>query len=212
MIRVDMPSRSALRVARASAWACAAFGLSVGAHVVGGGQPPTPGGTAFLVVALLWVGLLLTHRRLGTLPLVATLATSQLLLHAVLTLTEHSVACSPGASPPGAHAGHGVGLSCEASSASVMAALTHGGHSPLTMILGHLLAAIALGVILAKGEDAVWRIARLLLPHLPSAPPLLAPGRPALAPSRGGESTPAVPVLGGVGRRGPPVRRAPVVA
>lgn len=206
------PARGLPWLARASAWTCAAFGLSVGAHVVGGGRPPAPGGSAFLVVALLWVGLLLTRRRLGALPLITTLGTSQLLLHAGLTLTERSVACSPGASPPGAHVGHGVGLTCDAPTSGVMAALTHGEHSTLTMALSHLLAAVALGVVLTKGEDAAWRIAGLLLPHLPMAPPLPSPTRRVLAPFGGGEYVSTVPVLGGVGRRGPPVRRAPGVA
>lgn len=198
--------------ARASAWTCAAFGLSLGAHVIGGGQPPTPGVSAFLAVVLLWVGLLLTRRRLGALPMVATLGTSQLILHAGLTLSERSLACSPGASPTGPHAGHGVTLTCDASTSGVVAALTHAEHSTLMMTLGHLLAAITLGLILTKGEDAAWRIAGLLLPRLPMAPPLPSPTRRASAPSGGGGAAATVPVLGGVGRRGPPARRAPVVA
>ncbi|MGO4245260.1 hypothetical protein AB4028_15110 [Janibacter sp. RAF20_2_2] len=32
-----VPGRGVVRCARAAAWACAAGGLSVGAHVVGGG-------------------------------------------------------------------------------------------------------------------------------------------------------------------------------
>ena len=45
------------------------------------------------------------------------------------------------------------------------------------MIIAHVLAAIVLGLVLAKGEDAVWFVARLLVPVLPSAPTLPSIGR-----------------------------------
>lgn len=211
MTRMDVPSRSALRVARAAAWTCAAFGLSVGAHVIGGGQPPSLGGGVLIAVTLLCVGLLLTGRRLGALSLIVTLGASQLLLHVGLTLTEQSAACSPAPGPGGAHAGHDLALACDASASGAAAAITHAGHSALTMTIAHLLAAVALGLVLAKGEDVVWRIAGLLLPHLPRAAAAPSPTRRVLATTHGGEATTEVPLLGGVGRRGPPARPAPAV-
>ncbi|WP_435202346.1 hypothetical protein [Janibacter sp. GS2] len=208
---MDVPSRSALRVARAAAWTCAAFGLSVGAHVIGGGQPPSPGGGALIAMTLLCFGLLLTGRRLGAFSLIATLGTSQLLLHVGLTLTEQSAACTPAPGPSGTHAGHDLALTCDAAVSGAATAITHAGHSALTMTIAHLLAAVALGLVLAKGEDAVWRIAGLLLPHLPRAGALPSLARRVLAPTHGGEAVTEVPLLGGVGRRGPPARPAPVV-
>ncbi|MCT1618644.1 hypothetical protein [Janibacter hoylei] len=51
-----VPGSGVVRCARAAAWACAAGGLSVGAHVVGGGGLPSAGGAALLAVTLLWAG------------------------------------------------------------------------------------------------------------------------------------------------------------
>lgn len=209
--RVNPPSRGVLWLARAAAWTCAAFGLSVGAHIIGGGTPPSPGVAAGLVAALLWVGLMLTRRRLGPLPLIATLGLTQFLLHAGLTMTERPTACSPSATGTGPHAGHDLTLACEASASGAASALTHAEHSTLTMSIGHVLAAVVLGLVLAKGEDAVWFITGLLRPVLPATPTLPSLLPLTFTPSQGGEPTPPTAVLGGVGRRGPPVRRAPAV-
>lgn len=205
------PDRGLLWLSRAAAWTCAAFGLSVGAHVVGGGSLPSTGVAAFLVVALLWSGLLLTRRRLGPLPLITTLGVTQVVLHSGLTLTERAVACSSTTTATGPHAGHDLALTCESSASGAAAALTHADHSTPTMTIAHVLAAIVLGLLLAKGEDAVWFVARLLVPVLPSAPALPSIGRLPLSPSHAGERARRVLLLGGVGRRGPPARRAPAV-
>lgn len=209
---MNSPGRGALWLARASAWTCAAYGLSVGAHVVGGGQAPTVRGAAFIAVALLWVGLILTRRRVGAVLLTATLTGSQVLLHGGLTLSERSAACATTDSSSGPHAGHGLALECPGSASGAAAVLTHAEHSALTMTAAHVLAAIALGLVLARSEDAVWFLAGLLLPTLPVAPVLPSLTRRPLVPTHGGERPPTVPLLGGVGRRGPPVLRAPVVA
>lgn len=198
------PSKGALWLARALAWTCAALGLSVGAHVVGGGSLPTVGGAVSLLAALLWVGLILTRRRLGAPTLVATLGVSQVLVHTALTVTAAPAGCG---SVTG-HTGHEVAIACSGSGATV----THTDHSALTMTLAHAAAAIALGVILARSEDAVWFAAGLLWPTLPTTPALPSLARGAVVPTHGDHAPARVPLLGGVGRRGPPVRRAPTVA
>lgn len=209
--RMTSPSRGILWLARASAWTCAALGLSVGAHVIGGGALPSSGVAAFLVAALLWVGLLLTRHRLGPVTLIATLGATQLALHSGLTMAERSAACSPTSTGIGPHAGHDLTLMCEGSASGVATSLTHADHSTLTMSIAHLVAAVALGLALAKGEDAVWFVTGLLVPTLPTTPTLPSLRPLTFAPSQRGEATPAAPVLGGVGRRGPPVHRAPAV-
>lgn len=197
---MDSPSRGALRLARASAWAAAALGLSTGAHVVGGGALPSPGAGALISVALLWCGLLLTQWRLGKVALTLSLGISQLLLHTVLAATESTVTTCV---TTGSH--HAV-VTCAGGAAS----MPHG--TSAGMLLAHTVAALLLALVLARGEDAVWRIAQMLWPRLPVAPVLLLVVGQALAASRGGEPTRVVTVPGGVGQRGPPVRRAPAVA
>ncbi|WP_068266018.1 hypothetical protein [Janibacter limosus] len=196
---MDSPSRGALRLARASAWAAAAFGLSTGAHVVGGGSLPSPGVAALISMALLWCGLLLTQWRLGRVALTLSLGISQLLLHTVLAATETIAATCV------ATGSHHVVVAC-ADGATPMPHGTSAG-----MVLAHTVAALLLALVLARGEDAVWHVAQLLWPRLPAAPALLLVVGHGLAPSRGGEPPRPAMVPGGAGRRGPPVRRAPAV-
>ena len=196
------PAAGSLWLARAGAWASAGLVLTVGAHVVGGGAPPSPTATAVIAATLLWTGAMLTReRRLGRTTLVATLGASQLGLHWLLTLSEGTAACSA------VGHGHHETLAC---SGGGHAALSH-GHDGLLMLAAHLTAAVTLGLLLAKGEDLLWLLAGLLRPALPAAVEL--PARrvghvlvrvtvPAARP---------VP-LGGVGKRGPPVGRIRPIA
>lgn len=197
------PSSGPLWLARALAWTCAALGLSAGAHVVGGGSLPSAGGAAFLLTALLWVGLILTRRRLGALTLVTTLGVSQALVHTALTLTEVHTGCG---SITG-HTGHEVAIACSSSGAAV----THPDHSTLSMTLAHAAAAIALGVVLARSEAAVWFVAGLLRPVLPTTSVLPSLTRD-VVPTHGDHVPDHVALVGGVGLRGPPARRAPAVS
>ena len=65
-----------------------------------------------------------------------------------------------------------------------------------------------LALVLARGEDAVWFVAGLLRPCLPTVTRLRVPSLRSPAPAPWGGLPRSVTVLGGVGRRGPPVRRA----
>ena len=69
-------------------------------------------------------------------------------------------------------------------------------------------AALLLALVLARGEDAVWFVAGLLRPCLPTVTRLRVPSLRSPAPAPWGGLPHSVTVLGGVGRRGPPVRRA----
>lgn len=74
----------------------------------------------------------------------------------------------PGFGAAGAHAAHGPGAA-GVSSVSMMLSMC----SPL-MLLGHLLAALAAGLLLRRGEAALWRLVRLSLrgaAHLAAAAP-----------------------------------------
>lgn len=171
------------------------MGLSTGAHLIGGGDPPSPGAAALILAALLWSGLILTQWRLGRTALTLSLGLSQLLLHSVLTVSEGAADCAA----VGDH--HNIALACAGG-----APMPH--ETPVAMFAAHALAALLLALILAHGESALWCVAGLLWPSLPTSPALRVLTPLTFAPSQGGERAPAIPVLGGVGRRGPPVRRA----
>lgn len=189
-----------MRLARAGSWAAAALGLSVGAHLVGGGDPPSPGAAALIAVALLWSGFLLTQRRLGRTMLVATLGLSQLLLHAVLTAVEVPSTCA------------GSGGHHEMAAMACTSGAPMGHDVSATMLVAHAVAALLLGLVLARGEDAIWQVAGLLWPRLPAPAVLPALMQDALVPAHGDRPARRPFVLGGVGRRGPPAGRAPAVA
>lgn len=142
---VRRPNRGSLWWARASAWTCVAFVLSVGAHVLGGGGAPGLVPATATAMALLWVGLVLTRRRLGPVSLVLSLGTTQVVLHAWFMLTSATT-------PDGG------------TWAEVAAHLLHMTPS---MALAHLIATLAIGWALAKGEAAAWFVAGLLRPKVP---------------------------------------------
>lgn len=185
------PGRGVVRFVRATAWAMAAFGLSTGAHVVGGGTSPSFGGALLMAIALLWTGLLITRWRLGRITLIISLAASQMLLHLILTASELSVACGTS----GGH--HDVVLACAGGTP-----VPH--HSGSMMLLAHAVTTLALAVLLARGEDAVWFIANRVWPRLPAAPAHLWLTTRTIAPSHLVALRQRTILLGGVGNRGPP--------
>ncbi|MGO4131204.1 hypothetical protein AB4Y78_12240 [Janibacter sp. RAF52] len=146
-------------------------------------------------MTLLWGGLLLTRWRLGRTALTLSLGLTQAVVHALLSASEHPPVC---ASAGGGH--HGMVTTCADGSM---------GHSPgAAMLLAHAVAALLLALVLARGEDAVWFVAGLLRPCLPTVTRLRVPSLRSPAPEPWGGLPRSVTVLGGVGRRGPPVRRA----
>lgn len=204
------PSRGALRWARAGAWTTAALGLTLGAHVVGGGHPPSPLAAGVTAAVLLWLALLLTRVRLGPAGLAGSLTATQLLTHRLLAATEPAHVCTATGAPSAGRHLHEAALACTPAATGVPGVAQTG----TAMLLAHAAAAVLTALLLAKGEDAVWVLAGLLRPVWPVWPaPLTLPAAPRalavpLRPTRPSRR----PVLGGVGRRGPPRRRAPQVA
>ena len=130
-------------------------GLSAAGHVVGGGQAPHP--LAVLILAGLAAvppAYLLGGRRLTFVRLLGLLAAGQLLIHWVL-------------STPAGGADH-----AHAHAAPDVAMLPAGGSS---MVCGHAVATLVLGLLLANGEALLWLLWELLRPLL------ALPGRVVLA-------------------------------
>ena len=72
------------------------------------------------------------------------------------------------------------------------------GHSPgAAMLLAHAVAALLLALVLARGEDAVWFVAGLLRPCLPTVTRLRVPSLRSPAPAPWGGLPHSVTVLGG---------------
>lgn len=192
------PSRGVLRVARTLAWTIAAGGLSTGAHLAAGGGLPSTGGMVLIVGLLLWSGLVLTQWRLGRAAMAVTLGGSQVVLHTLLSAGHPDPTCAVG----GGH--HEMVLGC-AGGAEM-------SHTSPAMLLAHTVAALLLALVLARGEEAVWFLAGLLRPVLPRPARRVAVPLRAAAPAAADQPWRTPFVLGGVGRRGPPVRPAPTPA
>lgn len=206
------PTRGATRLARAAAFGVVTLALASGAHVAAGGALPSMMVLALLVVPLMMAALVLTSRRCGPVLLLGSLAAAQVLVHeSLMALTSHvSVDMFP--AELGAHHGAQALVSGQVSahSASAMGgqAIAGAGGWPVTTQVAHLLATLATALLLARGEQALWRLAARLLPTLPCIPRL------ALCCPRLSAVLPSVPAMrpsvvsGGSGLRGPPVRFA----
>lgn len=197
----------ALRLARAFGFAIAAFALSVGAHVLAGGTPPSLTASVVLGGSTVWASLFLTGRRLGARAMVVAMGLAQLLLHQALMVSTPGGRCA-GLDRAGNHL-HAVS-SAARSVCTAMPSLPHAHGIPLAMSLAHAVTAILLGLALARGESAIWFLAALVWPSRPVA--VAVPVRMPRA-----WSVPTVPAvrgrshqLGPISRRGPP--HMPVVA
>lgn len=200
----------ALRLTRALALALAAYTLSLGAHLLGGGEPPSWRGTAVLVFVTWWLCVMVTGRRLGRLAVTGLLGLCQVLLHEALGAAGSTGAClavAPARAGSMMPTAMGSCAPLAPTGTPGMPPLAMGGHtgSPgLTMVLAHAAAAVLLGLCLAHGEAAVWFLASLVRPSRPS--PLVLPAllRPLLSRSEVADAPVALVPPGGVGRRGPP--------
>ncbi|KQU70769.1 hypothetical protein [Phycicoccus sp. Root101] len=202
----------ALRLTRALGLAVAAYGLSLAAHLVGGGSAPSPAGTGVLLFVTWWACVLVTHRRLGRVALVSVLALSQVLLHQAFLVAGTAGSC---VTVVHAHAGHlvdGASTVCSAAGMNGMGPMSHQGPSGAAMVAAHVLAAVLLALVLARGEAAVWFLAGLVWPTPPAAAQLPAARRPLTVLPRLllAVAEPVVP--GSVGRRGPPWVHTPATS
>ena len=195
------PSGGALRYLRAGSVTLAMLGLSLMAHVVAGGHAPSGGVLAALALGVFWACTLLTWRRLGRVSLTLAVLASQVLLHKAFDLLASPAPC---VELVHAHAGHlttGATIVC---SAPMPAMASAHGASGASMVVAHGVAAVLVGLVLARGEAALWSLARLVWRPIVGTPDLAAPvscGR--VVVDRPVLTTRSV-VPGGVGRRGPP--------
>ncbi|WP_236240459.1 hypothetical protein [Streptomyces sp. CC228A] len=198
-------SRSPLRALRAALFAAVCVVLSGTGHAAQSDHhvPVSALLLAFvLILPLAWAA---GRRRRGACPLAGGLLALQAVLHAVFAAAQ----LHPPARTAGAHA-HGAAHHVPAGPAPGLAEAL----LPTPGMLGaHLLAAVVCGVWLARGEAALFRLARtvftplrppLTAVRLPAAPrPPLPRRRPADQPLRGAVLARAAT------RRGPPVLAAP---
>jgi hypothetical protein len=197
------PGDGALRVARTVAVTAVVVGLAVAAHVAGGGRPPRALGLVGLALSTAYVCAWLARRRLSLPVLTAVLAAGQWALHHAFDVLD--AGCAPVTSA--AHAGHGV-VACEP--VATAAGLAAGGHQAApswAMLLAHVAATAASGLVLAAGERALWALCGLLVALLPALP---RPPAPVAVPVPRTPDTAAAPrprravLLRTSPRRGPP--------
>lgn len=188
------PTAGRVRLARAVVVSGMVLSLSLGAHVVGGGDAPA----APLVLAV-WAFVLLATvtlagRRFTPVRLLAVLGAGQGALHATFGWLG-SASCSAGTglvtTGHAAHLGHG-GLASASDATAVAGCLAgagpaghaaHGvagldgpalsaggtGHGA-GMLAAHVVATLVVALLVARGEAALWAAARALVAVLPVEP------------------------------------------
>jgi hypothetical protein len=171
------PGSGVVRLLRSAVLTGLVVALTVLAHRLGGGESPA----VFVIVALtvpLWpLALLATRRRLGPLVLVLGLGGGQLLAHGVLGWLAGSA--SSGSGSPVSHAA-AVSLECvqhaaheRAHSGCLGSTLASAGHtheqtgSGLLMLAAHAAATLLAALVVARGEEILWRVLDLLLRVVP---------------------------------------------
>ncbi|EWT00086.1 hypothetical protein N865_17975 [Intrasporangium oryzae NRRL B-24470] len=201
-----------MRAIRALSMLSGALLLTVGAHVVAGGHPSGPG--VVVAAMLLWpVALLASRGRRSARQLVPGLAVAQVAGHAVLGFLG-------GTGAPGRlsldciqHAAHEPGRTAGSCTTHPLAAdplvLAHIHSGPALpsgwMLAAHVVATLAAGLLLARGEDVLWRVLDLLLPPVPVLRSSLPPRPLRAAPLRQRASSHLPLVRPG---RGPPLLAA----
>jgi hypothetical protein len=156
----------ALRALRALVFLAATLSLTAAGHVVGGGSVSVAALVGLVVVA--WpVALLGSRRRRDVRHLFPALVAGQLAGHAILQFLSGPATTGNGCSTQLAHHGTHV-VEC---GEPLAAAMTGTAHAPV-MTGAHLLAALALAVVMAKGEAMLWRIVDLVAPTVPRVAPL----------------------------------------
>ncbi len=150
------PAQGVLRVLRGVVLASTAASLSVASHGAAGGSLPDKGTTAVVTTLLAGVGVALADRRRGSCGIVGALATSQVALHLFLQVT-------------GTH---------RHSSAPLF--------DPAAMFVAHALAALLTGLLMARAEQALFVVAKVLertLPRKPRPLPVVIPAHTICIPA-----------------------------
>jgi hypothetical protein len=187
-----------LRVLRAGVFSACAVSLATAAHVLAGGAPPAP----FLLVALALflapAAAMAAGKLRGAVSVGTAMVAVQAGLHSLFGLfTSTAANCTE----MSAHAGHSELLCADSGAMSNMAM----GSNAQLMTLAHLGAAALLGLLLSRGETALWRMLSWIFPKLPgrfrACPPT---PRLRRATVRRAATPKPAPLVGAVGRRGPP--------
>jgi hypothetical protein len=198
-MRVTSPAAGALRLLRAGGLAIAAYALASTAHLVAGGALPALPWVASTLLLTFCAAVVLTGRKLGRCATVAGLGISQLVLHQAFVFLSPTGNCLK-VSGPAMHLGHEAVMAC-ANPSMTMPAHHNSG---VAMAAAHTVAAVLMGVVLARGEAALWFLTSLVWAALPTAMRV-----PAAEPLQRVAWRPRRPVrqlvcAGGLGRRGPP--------
>lgn len=177
--RADASLGLALRV---PAFVAVTTVLGVGGHVATDGAVPHPRLLLLAVVVVWLVALVVRGRELRAPGMVALLVATQAALHAVLALCHcgpgllgaavHRVLCPVPASPWADDPLLVAPVHHHATSAGGYLAHLYPGHA---MVVAHLVAALVAGWWLSRGEAAVWRAARTVVPLLRSLAVVPAP-------------------------------------
>lgn len=214
------PAAGPLRLARALVVGAVVLALAAGAHLMGGGVLPAPTVLALLGGMVLAAAVAVAGRRLSVVELGALLGGGQLALHTAFGLLATSTLCttSSAGGAGGAHAHHGAAATVRctttqaaASGATPVDGLLPGLGSAPTMLVLHVLATCATGLVLLHGERTLWWLAVWLrplvaLPALSAEDPTGSVPVPSAEPTglRGPQHRRGVPEL-----RGPPLGLAP---
>lgn len=182
------PDRGMPRLARTLVFTLTALGLAVGGHAGGGGGVPQP--VVYLLVGpiIALLSLWLSGRQRGVWALLTVLVPLQAGLH-VLFHTAHastspglvSVSHHPPMSLPAPNWGTPLTadqhLFTGASDASALAGMhDSAGMLPSpAMVFGHLVAIALTAWVMAKGEQALWRVTHRLRVRLDPGIPSMAP-------------------------------------
>ena len=153
---VDQTAGAALRWARATVLALVSLTLGAGAHVGAEGTLPAPVWLLAVLAASGAVAAGLLGRPATRGRVVLLLVAGQLLTHTALgLLAGHATAVTGHSGHAGhtTHAGHAI-----ATVDATRAADAADYGSAAVMALAHLLAAVVVGLYLAAGEDALWRL------------------------------------------------------
>ncbi|GAB3277373.1 hypothetical protein GCM10027449_16980 [Sinomonas notoginsengisoli] len=170
------------RLSRAAVVAGSTLLLAAAAHTATGGTLPDTliflGLLALAILPSVW----LCGKRLTPAAVLGILGTGQFVLHTAFDTLSETAATVPQFSPT---AGHVHVLSTPAPFGLAAKGSHAHGDSPV-MLVAHIVATLAVGLLLAKGEDALWAllgwlrplVRLLLLPALHPFPtvPAYAPG------------------------------------
>ncbi|MFI7589145.1 hypothetical protein ACIB24_18940 [Spongisporangium articulatum] len=201
------PDRGVARAGRVTAFTAAALTLAATAHVAAGGHLDL----VLLPVLIPLVAALVdvaAARRLGPVALLALTGVVQLGSH----LAFMAGATAPGSSMSSMPGMPGMDMPVSTTTAHTIEHAAHrsAGHDlvlPLdAMTATHAVAAVALALLLARGESALWALAAHLawtfrLPRLPRPVPVAPPAAPVVPALRAPRPH---PFLRTVSRRGPP--------